>query len=256
LWYNNRMNKTIIANWKMNPATEKEAEKLLRLTKKQLPILKDKTIVVCPPFPYLFLYKNFKSKKFLLGAQNVSNEEKGSYTGEVSPSMLSSMGASHVIIGHGECRARGEDDSLINRKILNLLKNDLIPVLCVGERDRDAEGSYLSFLEEQLKQSLNGLNKNQIKKIIIAYEPLWAIGGQAKREATKEEFTEIKIFIKKILSDMYDPNTALSVPVLFGGSVNSINARYYVDEGGADGLLVGRDSLDADKFEAIVRALD
>jgi len=180
------MNKIIIANWKMNPATEKEAEKLLRLTKKQLPILKDKTIVVCPPFPYLFLYKNFKSKKFLLGAQNVSTEEKGSYTGEVSPGMLSSLGASYVIIGHGECRARGENDSLINQKVLNLLKNDLIPVLCVGERDRDTEGSYLSFLEEQLKQSLNGLNKNQIKKIVIAYEPLGLLVDKPREKPLKK----------------------------------------------------------------------
>ena len=96
MWYNSYMNKIIIANWKMNPATEKEAEKLLRLTKKQLPILKDKTIVVCPPFPYLFLYKNFKSKKFLLGAQNVSTEEKGSYTGEVSPGTLSTTAMGEI----------------------------------------------------------------------------------------------------------------------------------------------------------------
>ncbi len=250
------MNKIIIANWKMNPATNKEAESLFNLTKKKLPVLKNKTVVVCPPFPYLSIYKNFKSKKVLLGAQNVSPDEKGSHTGEVAPSMLSSFGVSYVIVGHGECRARGEDNFLINKKVLNLIKNNLIPVLCIGEKERDQEGAYLSFLEEQIKQSLYGVNKTTVKQIVIAYEPIWAIGQDAKREASKEEFMEIKIFIRKILADLYDPNTASLIPVLFGGSVNSSNSRYYVDEGGADGLLVGRDSLDSEKFEAIIRALD
>lgn len=240
----------------MNPATIKEAELLLNLTKKKLPVLKNKTVVICPPFPYLSIYKNFKSKKILLGAQNVSPDEKGSHTGEVAPSMLSSFGVDYVIVGHGECRARGEDNFLINKKVLNLIKNNLIPVLCVGEKDRDAEGVYLSFLEEQIKQSLSGVNKAQVKLVVIAYEPIWAIGQDAKREASKEEFMEIKIFIKKVLTDLYDPTTALQIPILFGGSVNSSNAKYYVDEAGADGLLVGRDSLDAEKFEGIIRAID
>lgn len=248
------MNKIIVANWKMNPATNKEAQTLFSLIKKNTSEIKDKKIIICPPFPFLSLYE--KSKKLLLGAQNVSSQEKGSYTGDVSPSMLSSLGVSYVIVGHGEVRAKGEDDSLINKKIKNLLKNKLIPILCVGEKSRDEEGDYLSFLENQIRGSLVGLTKAQAEKIILAYEPLWAIGKEAEREANKEEFVEVKIFIKKILADLFGQEISSSIPVLYGGSVNQNNAKYYAVEGEADGLLIGRDSLDPEKFKNIINSLD
>ncbi len=250
------MNKIIVANWKMNPATSKEAETLFSQIKKNLPELKDKKVVVCPPFPFLSLYQKFKSKKFLLGAQNVSYQEKGSHTGEVSPIMLSNLNVSYVIVGHGEVRAKGENNLLINKKIKNLLKVNLIPILCVGEKSRDEEGEYLSFLEEQIRESLAGLKKTEAEKIILAYEPLWAIGKEAEREASREEFVEIRIFIKKILADLFGQDVSNATPVLYGGSVNPRNAHLYVTEGEADGLLVGRDSLSPEKFSKIVNNLD
>jgi triosephosphate isomerase (TIM) len=250
------MAKIVVANWKMNPQSEKEAEVLFKDTFALAKVSQNTKIIICPPFPYLYISLKFKNKKVLLGAQNVSKEEGGSHTGEVSPKMLLSMGASFAIVGHGEERLLGETNEIINEKILNLLKYKLSPILCVGESERDKEGSYLSFVGEQLKGCLLGVPKAQMKNIIIAYEPIWAIGASATREATKEEFIEMKIFIKKVISDIYDGRIAHSIPILYGGSVNPENASQFVDGGKADGLLVGRDCLDPKKFGAILKALN
>jgi len=252
------MVKIVVANWKENPQSQKEAEILFNKTSIEAKNTKNLKIIVCPPFPFLFIFgKNrIKNKKIALGAQNVSKEIEGSYTGEVSPMMLVSMGANFVIIGHSECRSQGETNKIINEKILNLLKFKLSPILCVGESVRDRDGAYLSFVEEQIKNCLDKVPKAQMKNIIIAYEPIWAIGANAEREARVEEFIEMKIFIKKVISDIYDSKIAHSVPILYGGSVNWANAKSFVEEGGADGLLVGRDSLNPKKFSAILCTLN
>lgn len=248
------MNKLIIANWKMNPTKEIEASNLFKIASKKLSGLKNKKLIICPPFPYLFLFKKNKISKVLLGAQNMYRETEGSFTGEVSPAMLTDLGVKYVILGHGERRKLGESDELINEKVLLAIKSKLYPVLCIGERERDGDGSYLAFLEDQIKKDLVGVSKSQLNNVIIAYEPLWAIGKSATREATPEEFVEIKIFIKKIISDIYGAKIAHEIPVLFGGSVNSLNAKSFLDAG-ADGLLVGRDSINPNKFEALLDAL-
>jgi triosephosphate isomerase len=155
-----------------------------------------------------------------------------------------------------EERALGETNEIINEKILNLLRLKIVPILCVGEREKDKEGFYLSFVQEQIKGCLSTVPKAQIKNIIIAYEPIWAIGKNAAREATKEEFMEMKIFIKKVISDIYDAKVAHSIPILYGGSVNPKNAKLFIKEGGADGLLVGRDSLNPKNFGMILKAID
>jgi len=246
------MTKIIVANWKMNPKSLKEARVIFKETYTLARGIKNAKIVVCPPFPYLFLSGNFKSKNVFLGAQNVAKDGEGSYTGEVSSNMLKNMSVNYVIVGHSERRFLGENDNIINKKIFNLLKNKITPILCVGENKRDHDGFYLSFVKEQLKNCLNEIPKAQIKNIIIAYEPVWAIGKGAVREATKEEFLEMKIFIKKVISDIYDANTAHSVSILYGGSVNPLNAESFVKGGEADGLLVGRDSLNSKKFGDIL----
>lgn len=248
------MNKLIIANWKMNPASEKEAEKLLIETSKKAKTLKGIDLIICPPFPYLFLFKKNKITKISLGAQNVHNELEGSYTGEVSVKMLSSLGVKNVILGHGERRKLGETDEFINQKVLTLIKNKVNPIFCIGESNRDGDGNFLCFLEDQIKKGLNGLTKSQIKNVVIAYEPLWAIGKNAQREATREEFVEVKIFIKKVISDLYDSKSAHGIKIIYGGSINSNNAKSFLDAG-ADGLLVGRDSINFKKFEALLNAI-
>lgn len=249
------MNKIIVANWKMNPQSKKEAEVLFNSISKGIKNIKNSQIIICPPFPFLSVFGNNKSKKIFLGAQNVSIENEGSHTGEVSASMIFSMKGKYAIVGHSECRSSGETNKTVNTKILNLIRNKISPIVCVGEKDRDHDGNYLSFIEDQIRECLNGVSKTQIKNLIIAYEPVWAIGKNATREATKEEFIEMKIFIKKVISDLYDSKIAHSIPILYGGSVNSLNAKSFAIEGGADGLLVGRDSLNPKKFEAILNAL-
>jgi triosephosphate isomerase len=249
------MNKIIVANWKMNPQSKKEAELLFGSISKEVKNVKNSQIIICPPFPFLSVYQNNKSKKIFLGAQNVSIENEGSHTGEVSSLMLSSMKVKYTIVGHSECRSSGETNKTVNEKILNLLKNKISPIVCVGEKERDHDGNYLSFIQDQIGECLNGVSKNQIKNLIIAYEPVWAIGKNATREATKEEFVEMKIFIKKVISDLYGSSVAHSIPIIYGGSVNPLNAKSFAIEAGADGLLVGRDSLNPKKFGAILSAL-
>ena len=249
------MPQIIVANWKMNPQSTKEAEVLFHSVQKEAKSIKNTKIIVCPPFPFLHIFKKFKHKNVSLGAQNVSEEQEGSRTGEVSPKMLLCMGVSSVIVGHGERRAQGETNKIINQKILNLLKFKLSPILCIGESNKDRDGFYLSFVADQVKDCLKGVTSSQMKSIIIAYEPIWAIGKNATREATKEEFIEMKIFIRKIISDIYSPKVAHSIPILYGGSVNPLNARSFVIEGEAEGLLIGRDSINPKKFSAILNTL-
>jgi len=249
------MNKIVIANWKMNPQTKKEAEQLFKAFLSKDQKLNKNKVIICPSLPHLFISQKLKNKKVLLGAQNVSTENEGAYTGEVSPKMLKDMGVNYVIVGHSERRKIGEDDETINKKILNLLKYKMIPILCVGEKKRDHDGFYLSYVREQIKSCLFGVSSSNIKNIIIAYEPIWAISSNKGTEATVSEFTEMKIFIKKTLSDLYNEKTAHNILIIYGGSVNSINAKPFLEEGGADGLLVGRDSLNIKKFFSILETI-
>jgi triosephosphate isomerase (TIM) len=244
--------KLVVANWKMNPGSLKEAEvlaKSIAMVAKKLPTV---DTVICPPFPFLGILKNIKSKKIHLGVQNIASEPLGAHTGEVAASMLASFKVSYVIIGHSERRAMGETNQIVNAKITQALRAKMIPIVCVGETVRDAHGLYLGFLKGQLHESLHGITKAQMKNIIIAYEPIWAISSNHGRRATPEEFTEVSIFIRKTLSDMYDVKCAHSTIVLYGGSVGSDDVRSFIIEGGADGVLVGHASLSAKKFTDIL----
>jgi triosephosphate isomerase len=247
--------KIVVANWKSNPQSQKEAEVLFNGVSKGVKNIKNTKIIICPPFPFLFISQKIKNKKIILGAQDVSEKTSGPYTGEVSPEMLFNMGVKYVIVGHSSRRAQGENDRTVNAKILNLLKFKLIPILCIGESDRDKDGVYLSFVEDQIKDCLNGITRLQMKNVIVTYEPVWAISTNKTREATKEEFIEMKIFIKKVISDIYDSKIAHSTPILYGGSVSPLNVSSFVKEGKANGVLVGRDSLDSKKFVGILNAL-
>lgn len=246
------INKVIIANWKMNPHSKKEAEIIFKNISNSTKNLKNVEVIVCPPFPYLYIKEKIKNKKLKLGSQDVFSLQEGPYTGEVSVKMLKNLGVEYVIIGHSERRMIGDTNDIVNKKILITLKSKINPIFCVGENVRDANGFYLSFIKEQIEEGLKGVIKSQIKNIIIAYEPVWAIGENAKREATPSEFLEIKIFIKKIISDLYDIKTVSGLRIIYGGSVHPMNASIFIKEGGALGLLVGRDSLSPNKFSEII----
>lgn len=235
----------------MNPQTKKEAESIVSILSKNEKNFKGVNVVICPPFPFIFMRNIFKNKKIKFGSQDIYFEKEGSFTGEVSVSMIKDFKLEYVILGHSERRAMGENNELINKKVDIVLKSKIIPILCVGEKERDQNGFYLSFIKQQIEESLKNISKNQIENIIFAYEPVWAIGKNATRVATPNEFNEIKIYIKKIISDLYDVKVASSVKIIYGGSVNEQNAKLFLDEG-ADGLLVGRDSLNPKKFMSII----
>jgi len=249
------MSKLIIANWKMNPESLKESESIFNSISILSKNIKNTEIVVCPPFPFLNLARKTKNKNVVLGAQNLFYEISGSYTGQVSPKMLSNLGVKYVILGHSESRLMGDTNEVINKKILISLKSKILPILCVGENTRDTHGEYLSFVKNQIEECLLSVSKLQIKNITIAYEPVWAIGKNAIREATSDEFIEMRIFIKRIIADTYGINIANAVKIIYGGSVNQNNARSFAIDGEADGLLIGRDSLIPKNFGAILNAI-
>lgn len=246
------MKKIIIANWKMNPSSYKEGMSLFKDIFLEVSKNKKVDIVFCPPYIYL---KNFReiTKKNILGAQNVAQNKIGAYTGEISPLMLKDLNINYCIVGHSERREMGESNEDINKKIKLLLSLKMTPILCIGEKERDLEHKYLDFLKEELEESLKGINKNDLQKIIIAYEPIWAIGDKAVREATFSEFREIKIFIKKILHDYFKIKNLNEIKIIYGGSVDKNTIIPFLKEGESDGFLVGRASLDKKKFVEIIR---
>ncbi len=243
--------KVLVGNWKMAPDTLKGA---VDLAKKTSTIAKthkkNLQVIIAVPFPHISLVtKNVKNLG--IAAQNISSTINIASTGSVNAAMLKSYGVSYSIVGHSESRALGDTNEMTNEQIKRLLEKKITPILCIGEKSRDAQGWYLSAIKEQIEIALEGVLKASVKKMIIAYEPVWAIGKNASREATPHECFEMIIFIRKIISDIYDEKIAAHIPVLYGGSVDEDNANTFTTDGGADGLLVGRVSLDAKRFSKL-----
>ncbi|MFA6386713.1 MAG: triose-phosphate isomerase [Candidatus Paceibacterota bacterium] len=246
------INKLIVANWKMNPQSKRDAEIIFKNISLFVKNLKKIDVVVCPSYPHLYLKDKIKNKKLKLGSQDVFYEKEGSYTSEVSIGMLKDFGVEYVILGHSERRMVGDTNNIINKKILATLKAKINPIFCIGESKRDANGFYLSFIKQQIIEGLALVTKSQMTNVVIAYEPVWAIGSNAVREATAAEFIEIRIYIKKIIADIFDIKTANEIKIIYGGSVHPTNANIFIKDGGADGLLVGRDSLNKKLFGQII----
>jgi triosephosphate isomerase len=247
--------KILIGNWKMAPDTLVSA---LDLAKKTAQIAKthkkDLEIIVAVPFPHIYIVSKV-SKILTVGAQSLSGATALAVTGGVSAGMLKSYGVTHAIVGHSESRARGDSNDVVAEQIKRLLEKKIIPILCIGEKTRDTHGWYLSVIKDQIESALLEVPKATFKRFIIAYEPVWAIGADATREATPEECREIIIFIRKIIADLYDEKIASLTPILYGGSVNETNAQSFMQEGGASGLLVGRVSLDPKRFAKIAESI-
>ncbi len=240
--------KIIVANWKLNPGTWREARELAAPIARAAKKLTRVRAIICPPAVYLNGLKGVE-----LGAQDCFWEKSGAHTGRLAPAMLRSVGVTTVIVGHSEMRAAGDDDAAVNRKVRAALAEGLAVILCVGERARDPEGHYLRELETQLINSLAGVSKKQASQLIIAYEPLWAIGALALESDSPEGFRHQAIFIRKVLAGQFSKELALRLPILYGGSVNTKNAAGFLTSGAASGLLVGRESLRADKFIEILK---
>lgn len=249
------MNKKIIAgNWKMNPTSQKEAREIYQGIKKNTSILRKTQAIVFPPVIYLSdLTKIGTGKNLILGSQDLFWEESGAYTGEISYAMLKNIGVEYVLIGHSERRAMGDTGEILKAKMQVALKNGFKVIFCIGEKVRDTHGKYLSILEGQLSEVLEKIPPKYISQLVIAYEPVWAIGKDAQGVETPDGFFQNTIFIRKILSKLVNKKRALEIPVLYGGSVNVKNAESFLVEGHADGLLVGRDSLSAKSFSEILK---
>jgi triosephosphate isomerase len=244
--------KLVIANWKMNPNSLKEAKKTFSTFKRQKTVMKNITTVFCPPFQYLYeLKKSNRNVKIYFGAQDIFYKKEGAYTGEISGPMLKDLGAHFVIVGHSEKRELGETDEMISKKVLSALKQDFHVILCVGERERDFEGNYLKELSLQIKNSLEGVPSTLTKKLVIVYEPVWAI-GKGNKAMDPEEMHFLSLFIRKQLIKIFNRRVAKDATILYGGSVDSENAAEFSSQEGCDGLLVGRNSLNPFELSKIV----
>lgn len=242
----------VIGNWKMNPPTAGNAKKLFleireRLARRRASV----RVVVAPPTPFISdLAKLSPSGRIELGAQDVSLEKEGAFTGEVSAAMLASVNARLVIVGHSERRAQGEDDEHVAKTLMQALAAKLTSVLCVGEVTRDRNGNYFTEVERQLTRAVQDVTKPMLANLAIAYEPVWAIGTGT--DAAPADVHEMRLFIQKVLADRFGKKEALAVPILYGGSVTPRNADALVREGHIDGFLVGGASLRAHDFAEIV----
>lgn len=252
------MKKIIIANWKMNPFSAKEAMGILNGVKKTVAKLKKTQVVICPPFVYFNDVRKSigKSVNLFLGAQNSFWEIEGAFTGEVSPEMIKNYGAAYVILGHSERRSLGETDEIVSKKTIACLKTGLKVILCIGEKIRDDQGDYLVFLREEIRSSLNKVQKKFLRNLIIAYEPIWAIGKKDADAMLPADIRETVIYVKKTLSEIYGQETAVTVPILYGGSVGGKNAEEIIKDGGVNGLLVGHQSLKPENFNEILRSVE
>ena len=253
------MKRIIVANWKMNPETLPQAKKLFHSIKdwieKNFNALKNIEIVICPPFIYLeSLSKFLKAKTYnlkpKLGAQDLFWEEKGAFTGEISPKMLKNFGVEYVIVGHSERRhILKETDEMIAKKLKAAIKNKLKPILCIGETEKERkEGKTFKVLKTQLKKALIYSSTHQLINLILAYEPVWAIG--TGNPCKPEDAKEVLIFLKKTTHLLINSSAH---QLLYGGSVNSQNAKEYIKVG-FDGLLVGGASLNKKEFIEIIKS--
>ncbi|MFW6147547.1 MAG: triose-phosphate isomerase [Thermodesulfobacteriota bacterium] len=242
-------------NWKMNLSL-KEAEELLTAVKQGGIDTKSVDVLVAPPFTALHLASSILSgTDILIGAQNMHWEQKGAFTGEVSPLMLKEAGCTHVILGHSERRTLFHESSeIINRKLEAAIKVKLSPIICIGEALQEREqGKTFDIIETQLDESLKTRleNKSFPQDLTLAYEPIWAIG--TGRTATPDQAQEVHLFIRKWLEQAFGSDTANTARILYGGSVKPDNSKELMAQHDIDGTLIGGASLKADSFLSIVR---
>ncbi len=248
------MRRSIIAgNWKLNN-TEKEAVALVTALRNVFIDLTELDIVVCPVFTAIpVVHDVLFESNIAVGAQDLYWEDSGAFTGEVSAPLLKELGVKYVIVGHSERRQLfGETNQTVNKKICAALRYGLTPIVCVGEVLQEREGNKtFDTIETQCKESLAGLTAEEIKKIIIAYEPVWAIG--TGKTATPQQAQEVHQFIRRWLVKMYQDKVAMTIRIQYGGSVKPENIAELMAQPDIDGALVGGASLKADTFIQIVR---
>lgn len=243
----------IAGNWKMHMTNTEATVFVEQLKTLVADVICE--VVVCPPFTTISTVADLtEDTKFRVGAQNVFHEESGAYTGEVSPSMLTDLGVSYVIVGHSERRSIfKEADRCVNKRVRIVLQHGMSPILCVGESLNQREsGETVAFIHSQLEMGLFGVPAEEMTEVVIAYEPIWAIG--TGRTATAEQAGEVCQSIREKIATMYTPEIAEQVRILYGGSVKPDNAKDILAQSHVDGALVGGASLEAEAFTGIIKA--
>jgi len=243
----------IAGNWKMNK-TVGEAVDLVREVKKAISGFKEVEVAVAPPFTALYaVHRELEGSPIHLAAQNLYWEEKGAFTGEISPLMLKEVGCDYVIIGHSERRQYfGETDETVNRRIKAALAHNLKVIFCVGETLKEREeGKTFSVIERQIEGGLKGLGEKELRDIVIAYEPVWAIG--TGKTATPEQAEEAHRFVRGKVEKLYSRKVSEEMRIQYGGSVTPENIKGLMNQPNIDGALVGGASLKSESFSKIVR---
>lgn len=242
----------------MNLLSIQEGEQYLKSFKKELASKKltEIEIVLCPPAVHLENFSKVLGNKVLLGGQNCFWEDRGSYTGEISPLMLKNLGCEYVIIGHSERRKYfSENNQSINQKVLASLKNGLSPIICVGETKVERQsGETLQVIARQISEAFSGVSVGKLEKIIVAYEPIWSVGTDVI--PTSNEIMEAKVLIQKILSRDFSKKYTEKIRIIYGGSVSGATVRQACIESGMEGALVGRESLTPREFLKIAKIIN
>lgn len=244
----------IVGNWKAYIEKREDAKDLMTVSKR----LGGKTrhkLVVLPPAPYLALLTSGARSSVAVGAQDVSEVTAGAATGEQVAGALKQAGASYVLVGHSERRARGEHNELVYEKTVRALSGGLIPILCVGERVRDHNAAYLQELRIQLETVFARLSPKERARVVVAYEPVWAIGKTAADAMNPADLAEMVLYIRKVLAPYAQGKTALKIKILYGGSVEAGSAQGLAKGSGIDGFLVGHASADPKMWSALISAL-
>ena len=243
----------IAGNWKMNCGPYDAAELLEGLKEKKSEIDENVDVLVCPPFVSIGMaVKYLYDTDIQVGAQNLHFEENGAYTGEISGSMLAESGCNYVIIGHSERRQYfGETDATVNKRVHKAIEHKLAPIVCVGESlDQRKSNEHFGLVKNQVTAALHDVSEKDVLDVVIAYEPIWAIG--TGETASPDQAQEMHEHIRSILAEVYDEDTAEQINILYGGSMKPGNANELLSLQDVDGGLIGGASLDADSFSEII----
>ncbi len=244
----------IVANWKAYVEDLTKAKELLVVAKRLAKTTKH-TIVLAPPAPLFGALAIPNKSSVAFSAQDISITTGGAETGESTAQVYATVGATYAIIGHSERRAKGETNDSTATKLAHALAHGLTPILCVGEQERDEEGRYLSFIRTEISTALEELTPKERGKIIIAYEPIWAIGKTASEAIHPSDLAEMVLYIRKILTELLPGKNATRTQVLYGGSVEAKGAYELEIDSGINGFLVGHASVDPLLFSALVKKI-
>jgi triosephosphate isomerase (TIM) len=243
----------IVANWKAYVEDFARAKKLFDVSKTLSK--KGHSLVLAPPAPILGALAAKNTSAVAFSAQDISVTTGGAKTGEVTAQAYRATGASYAIVGHSERRAAGETDAVIAEKLSHALTHGLTPILCVGEHERDGEGRYLSFIREQITRALEPLTYKERGKVVVAYEPLWAIGKTADQAIGPNDLAEMVLYIRKVIAELLPGKVSRHSLVLYGGSVESANVRALAAGSSIDGFLIGHASAQPETFTTLVKEL-